>query len=109
MYLFTVNSPKKEEKLSKISLLGQSIDIEYCEYMEDWGQCDIDEKKITLSSRCLKDKKQHTNTLIHEITHMIFEMSGVAYMDKNDEEAYVRCVENLLIPWIIDNKDILNI
>ena len=104
-----MSSPKKEEKLSKISLLGQSIDIEYCESMEDWGQCDIDEKKITLSSRCLKDKKQHTNTLIHEITHMIFEMSGIAYMDKNDEEAYVGCVENLLIPWIVENKDILNI
>ena len=38
---------------------------------------------------------------------MIFEMTGLAYMERNDEEAYVRCVENLLIPWILENKDII--
>jgi hypothetical protein len=75
--------------------------------MEDWGMCDIDQKKITLSTRCLKDFKDHRATLIHEVTHMVFEMSGLAYMKKNDEEAYVRCVESLLIPWIFENKDIL--
>jgi hypothetical protein len=100
---------KKPIKLSNISLLGQTIEIVYCGSMEDWGRCDIDKKRITLSSKCLKDPKDHSSTLIHEVTHMIFEMSGVAYMESNDEEAYVRCVESLLIPWVVENKDILGI
>lgn len=98
----------KVEKLSEISVLGQTIEIAYCDSMDEWGNCDIDEKKITLSTRCLDSKKHHSLTLIHEVTHMIFEMSGVAYMDRNDEEAYVRCVENLLIPWVIENKDLIS-
>jgi len=24
-------------------------------------------------------------------------------MEINDEEAYVRCVENLVIPWVLEN------
>lgn len=99
---------KKPAKLSEISLLGQTIEIVYCDSMDDWGRCDIDKKRITLSSRCLKNKKDHNSTLIHEVTHMVFEMSGVAYMEINDEEAYVRCVESLLIPWLIENKSILD-
>jgi hypothetical protein len=102
-----VAKKKKPLKLSDISLLGQTIEIVYCDSMEDWGRCDIDRKTITLSSRCLKNTNDHSSTLIHEVTHMIFEMSGVAYMESNDEEAYVRCVESLLIPWIFENKDIL--
>ena len=98
----------KPVKLSEISLLGQSIEIVYCDSMDDWGHCNIDKKRITLSSRCLKNQKDHNSTLLHEVTHMIFEMSGVAYMEVNDEEAYVRCVESLLIPWLIENKDILD-
>jgi hypothetical protein len=102
-----VPNKKKPIKLSEISLLGQTIKIVYCDSMDDWGNCNIDKKKITLSSRCLKDANDHRSTLIHEVAHMVFEMSGVAYMEHNDEEAYVRCVEGLLIPWLIENKDIL--
>ena len=97
----------RAKKLSEISILGSTVKVEYCDLMDDWGCCDIDQKKITIASRCLKDKKQHSLTIIHEVTHMIFEMTGLAYMERNDEEAYVRCVENLLIPWIFENKDIL--
>jgi len=100
-------NPYKVKKLSKLSILGVDVKVEYCDLISDWGTCDIDEKKITIASRCLKDKKQHSLTVIHEVTHMIFEMTGLAYMEKNDEEAYVRCVENLLIPWILQNKEIL--
>jgi len=102
-----VPTKKKPTKLSEISLLGHTIKIIYCDSMQDWGRCDIDKKEITLSTRCLKDTKDYSSTLIHEVTHMVFEMSGIAYMKKNDEEAYVRCVESLLIPWIFENKDIL--
>jgi hypothetical protein len=104
-----MDGSSKAKRLSSLCILGIDVKIDYCDLMEDWGTCDIDEKKITLSTRCLKDKKQHSLTVIHEVTHMIFEMTGLAYMEKNDEEAYVRCVENLLVPWIFKNKDTLDV
>jgi hypothetical protein len=37
---------------------------------------------------------------------MIFEMTGIAFMEVNDEEAYVRCVENLVIPWVLKHNEL---
>ena len=75
--------------------------------MEDWGECLIDDKVIKLNKKCLEDSEQHWWTLVHEVTHMILRMSGVAFMEENDEEAYVRCIENLVIPWVLKNQDII--
>lgn len=90
-------------KLSSVEVLNQKIRIVY-EDMEDWGECLLDEKLIKLNKKCLKNSEQHWWTLVHEVTHMIFELSGIAFMVENDEEAYVRCVENLVIPWVLDHQ-----
>jgi len=90
------------KKLSSVEVLGKKIRVIY-EDMDDWGECSADEKFIKISKKCLKNPDQHWWTLVHEVTHIIFEMSGVAYMERNDEEAYVRCVENLVIPWVLSN------
>lgn len=71
--------------------------------MDDWGECFTDQRIIYLSTRCLEDPEVHWWTLVHEVTHFIFEVSGVAFMENNDEEAYVRCVENLVVPWVLEN------
>jgi len=74
--------------------------------MDHWGECLFDQKVIKLNKKCLKDPEQHWWTLVHEVTHMIFEMTGLAFMEMNDEEAYVRCVENLVIPWVLKHKEL---
>ncbi len=86
-----------------MEVLNQKIRIVY-EDMEDWGECLLDEKLIKLNKKCLKNPEQHWWTLVHEVTHMVFELSGVAFMVENDEEAYVRCVENLVIPWVLKHQ-----
>ena len=35
---------------------------------------------------------------------MIMRLTGLAFMERNEEEAYVRCIENLIIPWIFEHK-----
>ena len=90
-------------KLPSVNVLSQKIKIVY-EDMEDWGECLLDEKVIKLNKKCLKNPDQHWWTLVHEVTHMIFELSGIAFMAENDEEAYVRCVENLVIPWVLGHQ-----
>ena len=89
-------------RVSSIKVLDHKIKVVY-EEMEDWGECFMDDKLIKLNKKCLKDPEQHWWTLVHEVTHMIFEMTGLAFMENNDEEAYVRCVENLVIPWVLNN------
>jgi hypothetical protein len=89
-------------KVSSINVLDHKIKVVY-EEMEDWGECFMDDKLIKLNKKCLKDPEQHWWTLVHEVTHMIFAMTGLAFMECNDEEAYVRCVENLVIPWVLNN------
>ncbi len=93
------------KKLSSVEVLNKKIKIIYDE-MEDWGECLMDDKAIKLNKKCLTDPEQHWWTLVHEVTHMIFEMTGIAFMEINDEEAYVRCVENLVIPWVLKHNEL---
>lgn len=95
------------KKLSFVNVLDHKVKIVYSDNKENWGECDSDRMVITLSTECLKDAQIHFATLVHEVTHMILRMSGVAFMEANDEEAYVRCIENLLIPWVLKNQNIL--
>lgn len=97
------------KKLKSINLIGKKISIFYRDLEDgDWGQCKADELEILLNKKCLENKNNHWLTLVHEVTHMVFQLSGIAYMENNDEEAYVRCVENLLIPWVLENQNILD-
>jgi hypothetical protein len=93
------------KRLSFVDVLNVKIKIVY-EEMDEWGECLMDNKLIKLNKKCLKDPEQHWWTLVHEVTHMIFEMTGLAFMESNDEEAYVRCVENLVIPWVLKHNDL---
>lgn len=95
------------KRLNSIKVLDHKIKIEYIDHVDNWGECDSDRLIIRLSEECLKDDRIHYATLLHEVTHLILRLSGVACMEANDEEAYVRCIENLLIPWVLKNQNIL--
>jgi len=105
---FCVYYTEVMNKLKTIELMGETIKILYKD-LEDgsWGECRTDDRTIVINKKCLKDPHNHWLTLVHEVSHMIFQLSGVAYMEHNDEEAYVRCTENFIVPWVIENQDIL--
>ena len=93
------------KKLKSINLIGETIKISYKNLSDEgWGECRTDDREIVLNKKCINDPENHWLTLVHEVTHMVFQLSGVAYMEANDEEAYVRCVENLVIPWVLNNQ-----
>ena len=96
---------KTMKRLQKINVLGHSIKIEYKTWADgQFGSCDPDNRSIKLSHACLEDEALHWETLKHEVMHMILHMSGISFMESNNEEAYVRCIENLILPWIEDNR-----
>jgi hypothetical protein len=96
------------KKLTSIMVLDRKIKIEYVEDKDNWGECDSDMLIIRLSKDCLKYPEIHATTLLHEVTHMILRLSGVAFMEINDEEAYVRCIESLVIPWALKNQHLVS-
>ena len=96
------------KRLTSIKVLDHKVKIEYMEHIDNWGECDSDRLIIRLSNECLKDDRIHYTTLVHEVTHLILRLSGVAYITEYDEEAYVRFIENLLIPWVLKNQHLVN-
>ena len=92
-------------KLRNVTVLGHKIDIEYKTWHDgQFGACDPDNRSIKLSHACLDDDELHWATLTHEVTHMIIWLTGITHMEENNEEVYVRCFENLVLPWIEDNR-----
>lgn len=92
-------------RLQKINVLGHKVKIKYKTWPDgQFGSCDPDTRTIKLSHACLDDDELYWSTLVHEVMHMIFHMAGIAYMESNNEEAYVRCIESLVLPWIDQNR-----
>ena len=92
-------------KIRNVTVLGHKIKIEYKTWHDgQFGSCDPDNRLIKLSHACLDDDELHWATLSHEVMHMIFHMAGISFMEVNSEEAYVRCIESLILPWIEANK-----
>jgi hypothetical protein len=91
-----------------LDILGRQVEIIYEEDLEAWGECDSDLLIIKIKKEATtKTPEFFYQTLIHEVAHMIFRLSGIAFMENNDEEAYVRCVEGLVIPWVLKHQYLL--
>jgi len=91
--------------LKSINVLGHKVKVEYKTWSDgQFGSCDPDNKLIKLSHACLKDDELHWSTLVHEVMHIIFHMAGITHMEANNDEPYVRCFENLVLPWIANNE-----
>lgn len=93
----------------QLDILGRDVEVVYDDNLESWGECDSDSLIIKIRTEVTtKSKDFFFSTLVHEVAHMMFRLSGLAFMEHNDEEAYVRCVEGLLIPWVLKHQNILS-
>jgi hypothetical protein len=91
-----------------LDILGRQVEVIYEEGLEDWGECDADLLTIKIRKEATtKTPEFFYQTLVHEVTHMMFRLSGIAFMENNDEEAYVRCVEGLVVPWVLKHQYLL--
>ena len=77
---------------------GQRIRIDVSTSIEDWGQYNHDTKVITISHRALEKASLLRSTLRHELMHAAFSISGVSYCKGFQEEAVVRCMEEVFFP-----------
>jgi len=77
---------------------GQRIRIDVSPSLEDWGQYNHDTKAITVSHRVLEKSSLLRTTLRHELMHAALSISGVSYCTGFQEEAVVRCLEEVFFP-----------
>lgn len=76
------------------------IPIRVDDELEDWGQYRPDAREIVLSERALQNSKTLRETLRHEIQHAALDIAGLSYLKHYEEEAIVRCYDNLAAPAI---------
>jgi hypothetical protein len=82
-------------KVQRVSIGGWSIVVEYDPELEEFGQWLFDEKIIRIGP---KAEKCFYETLRHEMKHASLSIGGVAYNEGMEEEAIVRCLDNLFWP-----------
>lgn len=80
-----------------VTIGGQSVKLKVAE-MDDWGSYEHDARTITLSSDCLRKRSDLISTLRHEMVHAALHISGVSFLERYDEEAIVRCFDQIFQP-----------
>jgi len=68
------------------------------EKLEAYGEYHGDEHEIVLSSRCLDKHSLMRETLRHEMLHAAFDICGISYLERFEEESVTRCIENVFFP-----------
>lgn len=81
-----------------VNVGGRIIAIRVDPKLEAWGEYRADDKEIVLASRTLDKKSSLRETLRHEILHAALDIGGIAYLEGYEEEAIVRCIENIFHP-----------
>ena len=93
--------------ISSVTVGGTRIAIKIVD-QEEWGNFHGDAKEITISTRAVIEGV-FLPTLLHELLHAAFFVSGITWaLDSNMEEAVVRCVENIYFPALASVNDKYN-
>lgn len=84
---------------TEISIGGRTITVRIDPKLEDaWGMYHCDDAQIVLSPRTLDKQSTLRETLRHEMLHAALDICGMSYLERYEEEAIVRCIENVFHP-----------
>jgi hypothetical protein len=82
---------------TSVKIAGQRIKIKTGKLEEAFGQYEHDNRTIWISGT-LKDERTIVTTLRHEVLEASLLISGVGWLEKYDQEAIVRCVDEIFWP-----------
>jgi hypothetical protein len=82
----------------QITIGGITISIRVESTMESWGEYHSDDREIVLSSKTLAKASTLRSTLRHEMMHAALDIAGIVYIKQFEEEAIVRCIDNIFHP-----------
>lgn len=82
---------------TSVKIAGQRVKIKVGKLEEAYGQYEH-ESRIIWISNTLKDERAILTTLRHEILEASLLISGVGWLEKYDQEAIVRCADEIFWP-----------
>jgi len=82
---------------SSVKIAGQKVKIKVGKLEDAYGQYEHDNRVIWISNT-IKDERIMITTLRHEILEASLLISGVGWLEKYDQEAIVRCVDEIFWP-----------
>lgn len=80
-----------------VKIAGQRVKIKVSKLEDAYGQYEHDNRVIWISN-AIKDERVIITTLRHEILEASLLISGVGWLEKYDQEAIVRCVDEIFWP-----------
>jgi len=83
---------------TSLNIGGRTISIRIDSKLEAWGEYHSDDREIVLASRTLEKKSTLRETLRHEMLHASLDIAGLSYLTTYQEEAIVRCIDNIFFP-----------
>ncbi|MGB0991326.1 MAG: hypothetical protein ACPG32_02540 [Akkermansiaceae bacterium] len=87
----------KHDRVHSVMIAGIRVKVQHIAGMEDWGECDEDEKVIRIRKEAI-GTRNYQETLKHEMGHLARKFGGVAYCENMEDEAVQRCHDYLLDP-----------
>ena len=82
---------------SSVKIAGQRVKIKVGKLEDAYGQYEHDNRVIWIYN-AIKDERVIITTLRHEILEASLLISGVGWLEKYDQEAIVRCVDEIFWP-----------
>jgi len=80
-----------------VKIAGQTIKVRIGKLENTYGQYEHEVKTIWISDN-VKNEKDKIETLRHEMMEASLLLSGVAWCEKMETEAVVRCMEEIFFP-----------
>ena len=82
---------------NSVQVGGHKIDVFFAQ-IENLGEYHTELKQIKINAAIIADDKVVFETLRHEMIHCAFDISGIAFCETFEEEAIVRCLDNVFFP-----------
>lgn len=90
-----MNKPPKNLP-TKVSIAGQVVRVRKGK-LDAYGQYEHDDRTIWISD-AIREKKVEWETLRHEMIEASLLISGVGWLERYQQEAVVRCIEEIFFP-----------
>jgi len=93
---------------TSVNIGGRTITIRIDSKLEAWGEYHSDDREIIIAARTLEKKSTLRETLRHEILHASLDIAGLSHLTVYQEEAIVRCIDNIFYPaWDKARKQLI--
>tara|TARA_R100000734_G_C3304621_1_gene95138 strand:+ start:486 stop:824 length:339 start_codon:yes stop_codon:yes gene_type:complete len=87
---------ERMQSINSVMIAGHRVKITRGQLEDCYGEYSHERRTIQLSDKLLA--KDYLPTLRHEMLHASFHLAGISFLESFQEEACVRCVDEIFFP-----------